>query len=90
MIVNVEHIEATPRQTVTMPNGAAVASAYTVSITAEVIGPESIGDALKRVEWRLTHSTQPSPPDEHVHTWADIPPLTSQLCSCGATRRNEL
>jgi hypothetical protein len=26
---------------------------------------------------------------EHIHIWADIPPLTSQLCSCGATRKNE-
>jgi hypothetical protein len=28
-------------------------------------------------------------PIEHIHIWADIPPLASQLCSCGATRRNE-
>lgn len=63
MIVNVEHIEATPRQVVTTPNGMAIASAYTVSVVLEVIGPESIGDVLKRVDWRLTHGVQPTPPE---------------------------
>lgn len=91
MIVNVEHMEATERNVVTSGEGGRVAMSYTVTATVEVTGVESMGDAVKRVEWRLTHGVPLSPPDppEHSHIWADIPPLTSQLCSCGATRRNE-
>jgi hypothetical protein len=91
MIVNVEHIEATEREVIRSSEGARIVTSYTVTSTVEVNGVESMGDAVKRVEWRLTHGVPLSPPDppEHVHQWADIPPLTSQLCSCGAMRRNE-
>jgi hypothetical protein len=56
-------------------------------ILAEMLGGLH---ALDR-EYRTAEPQEQEPdPIEHMHIWADIPPLTSQLCSCGATRRNEL
>lgn len=56
-------------------------------ILSEMLG--GLG-ALDR-EYRTAEPQEQEPdPIEHIHIWADIPPLTSQLCSCGATRRNEL
>jgi hypothetical protein len=54
-------------------------------ILAEMLGGLSMNDR----EYR-TAEPKEEPAIEHIHIWADIPPLTSQLCSCGATRRNEL
>lgn len=82
MIVRIEHIEATeraPSRAAGMPRSDAT---YTVSATIEVSGVSSMGEAILSIERRLQM-------DAHIHQWADIPPLTSQLCSCGAMRRNE-
>jgi hypothetical protein len=95
MIVNIEHMEATEREVVRSGEGGRVALSYTVSATIEVSGVANMGEAVRRIERRLQmaipDTTMDAPRDHHahVHTWADIPPLTSQLCSCGAMRRNE-
>jgi len=54
-------------------------------ILAEMLGGLS---ALDR-EYRPAEPQEMEAPIEHIHIWADIPPLTSQLCSCGEMRRNE-
>lgn len=91
MIVHVEHMEATEREVVTTGAGDRVPTSFTVTATVEVSGVLTMGEAMARLERRIT-SAVPLPPDpiSHEHVWADIPPLASQLCSCGAVRRNEL
>lgn len=85
MNVNIEHMEATEREVVRSGDGSRVATSYTVTATIEVSGVSSMGEAVRRIERRI----QMAVGEAHTHVWADIPPLTSQLCSCGAMRRNE-
>jgi hypothetical protein len=85
MIVNIEHMEATEREVIRSGEGGRVAMSYTVTATIEVSGVSSMGEAVRRIERRI----QMAVGEAHTHVWADIPPLTSQLCSCGAMRRNE-
>jgi hypothetical protein len=54
MIVNVEHMEATEREAVRSGDGSRVATSYTVTVVVEAVGAQSMGDAVKRVEQRLT------------------------------------
>jgi hypothetical protein len=56
---------------------------------AVILGEMLGGLGATEREYR-TAEPQDEPAIEHMHIWADIPPLTSQLCSCGAMRRNEL
>lgn len=67
MIARVEHMEATEREVVTSGEGGRVTMSYTVTAVIEVTGVESMGDAVKRVEWRLTHGVPLSPPDPPRH-----------------------
>lgn len=95
MLVNVEHIEATEREVVTSGEGGRVTLSYTVTATVEVRGVESMGDAVKRVEWRLTHGVPTPPPDPpaapidshaHNHVWVSLQDHMTQTCRCGQRR----
>jgi hypothetical protein len=92
MIVNVEHMEATERNVVTSGEGGRVAMSFTVTAIVEVTGVESMGDAVKRVEWRLTHGVPLSPPDPpidnhaHNHIWVTLQDNVTQSCRCGQRR----
>jgi hypothetical protein len=62
-------------------------------LLAEMLGGLNALDREYRTAEPREQEPDPIAPRDshaHAHQWVDIPPLTSQLCSCGATRRDEL
>lgn len=54
MIARIEHMEATEREVVRSAEGTRIVTGYTVTAVIEVTGAASMGEAVERVEKRIT------------------------------------
>lgn len=61
MRARVENIEGKERTQITTLDGEALTTTYAVTVVVVVSGVDSLGDAVRRIERRITHGTKPAP-----------------------------
>jgi hypothetical protein len=55
VIARIEHVEATEREIIRSAEGSRIVTSYTVTAVIEVTGAPSMGDAVRRIEQRITN-----------------------------------